>query len=281
MDKPFGASLTVDGLLMRARVLGLPRLDAQLMLAQVLGRERTWLLAHGDEPTDAAADRHFAHLCAQRAAGVPLAYLTGRREFFGLRLRITPDVLDPRADTETLVDWAIQRLAGLSRPAVLDLGTGSGAIALSIAHSCPAAQVTAVDRSASALGVAMDNARQLGLRLEGLRGDWFEAVAGRRFDLIVSNPPYLAEQDPHLAALLAEPREALVAGATGLEDLVHIVREAPAHLLPGGWLLLEHGAEQGPAVCEHLRRQGFQQVQHRQDMAGLHRCSGGRLVAGG
>ncbi|MBL8328167.1 MAG: peptide chain release factor N(5)-glutamine methyltransferase [Rubrivivax sp.] len=270
--------LTLDQWLRGARQAGLARLDAQLLLAQVLQRPRAWLLAHGDEALLGDQQQALDRLAAARLQGQPLAYLTGRREFYGLMLQITPAVLDPRPDSETLVDWALDCLRGPlaahARPRVLDLGTGSGAIALALAAHHAAAEVTAVERDAAAWAVAQANARRLELPLRVLHGDWFEPVDLERFELIVSNPPYLAEDDPHLPALGAEPRQALVAGPSGLEDLARLARGAARRLSPGGWLLLEHGALQAEAVSRLLREAGFKAVAHRQDLAGHLRCTG-------
>ncbi|MCA0311970.1 MAG: peptide chain release factor N(5)-glutamine methyltransferase [Proteobacteria bacterium] len=257
---------------------GLPRLEAQMLLLHALGQPpqaRAWLLAHDDDalPADAATRLHA--LATRRLAGEPMAYLTGEKHFHGLRLRVDARVLDPRDDTETLVDWALALLPPDAPRRVLDLGTGSGAIALAIAHARPRARVTAVDASADALAVARANAGRLGLALELRHGDWLAPVAGERFDLIVGNPPYIAEGDPHLPALAHEPRSALVSGADGLDDLRRIVATAPAHLAPGGWLLLEHGWDQAAAVRALLAGAGFTQVQSRRDLAGIERCSGG------
>lgn len=257
---------------------GLPRLEAQMLLLHALGQPpqaRAWLLAHDDDalPADAATRLHA--LATRRLAGEPMAYLTGEKHFHGLRLRVDARVLDPRDDTETLVDWALALLPPDAPRRVLDLGTGSGAIALAIAHARPRARVTATDASADALAVARANAGRLGLALELRHGDWLAPLADERFDLIVSNPPYIAEGDAHLPALAHEPRGALVSGADGLDDLRRIVATAPAHLAPGGWLLLEHGWDQAAAVRALLTDAGFTQVQSRRDLAGIERCSGG------
>ena len=277
-DTPTAPRSTIADALRLAAQRQLARLDAQLLLLQALGRPhdaRAWLLAHDDEPVAPEALARFEHLVAQRLDGVPVAYLLGEREFFGLRLQVDARVLDPRADTETLVNWALS-LCNASTPSrLLDLGTGSGAIALALRHARPQAEVWAVDASADALAVARANAERLQLPVHFLQGRWLAPVQGR-FDLIVSNPPYIAEHDPHLAALRHEPRQALVAGADGLDDLRQIVRAAPAHLHPTGWLLLEHGHDQAAAVCALLREAGFLNVQSRNDLAGIARCSGGQ-----
>lgn len=267
--------------LAQARALGLDRLDAHLLLAALLERPRTWLLAHDDAPLTEPVRQRYAEACQQRAQGVPIAYLLGEKEFFGLTLKVSPAVLVPRPDTETLVQWALDRLADPAlppHPTVLDLGTGSGAIALSIAHACPHAQVTAVDASPEALTVAQTNGRRLSPTTRFLLGSWFTPVAGQRFDLIVSNPPYIADADPHLAALHAEPRQALTAGPDGLDDLRQIIEQAPAHLAAGGWLLLEHGHDQAVAVTQLLKARGFDQVSTHFDLGGQPRCTGGKFT---
>ncbi|MBI3367206.1 MAG: peptide chain release factor N(5)-glutamine methyltransferase [Burkholderiales bacterium] len=260
--------------LAEAHRLGLARLDAQWLMAHRLRRPRAWLVAHEDAalPADAAAElmADFARL----ADHVPLAYLLGESEFHGLRLRVTPDVLVPRADTETLVDWALE----LARPddSLVDLGTGSGAIALALAQRLPAARMVATDLSAAALAVAQANAQRLGLTLHWAHGDWFQAVGDQCFHLVVSNPPYIANADPHLAALIHEPQVALTSGADGLDAIRRLVADAPRHLNAEGWLLLEHGWDQAEAVCSLLRDAGFASVQSRRDPAQRARCSGGR-----
>ena len=272
--------MTFTDALRAAQAQGLPRLEAQMLLLHVLGQPpqaRAWLLAHDTDvlPTDAAA--RLAVLIRRRLAGEPVAYLTGVKAFHGLQLHVDARVLDPRDDTETLVDWALALLPPARPARVLDLGTGSGAIALAVARQRPAAQVLAVDASPDALAVARGNAERLGLTVALRAGDWFAPVAGARFDLVLSNPPYIAEANPHLPALAHEPRQALVSGADGLHDIRRIVAGAPAHLAPGGWLLLEHGWDQAGAVRELLAAAGLAQVQSRRDLGGVERCSGGRL----
>ena len=269
-------SLTLQDALAQAQAQGLARIDAQLLLLHALGRpdaSRAWLLAHDSDALPADAHARFAALCQRRAAGEPVAYLRGCKEFYGLTLHIDARVLDPRPDTETLVDWALQVLAPLPAPRVLDLGTGSGAIALALQHQRADAQVSAVDASADALAVAQANAKRLGLPVQFARGNWLHGVAGQ-FDVIVSNPPYIAAADPHLAALRHEPLQALASGADGLDDIRSIVAQAPAHLQPGGWLLLEHGWDQAEAVQALLRAAGGEHVHSRKDLAGIVRCSG-------
>lgn len=277
-----GPGVTVDACLAQARRLGIDRLDAQLLLARVLGRPRSWVIAHGESPLTMDQLGVLQRQFTERVRGVPLAYLIGSREFHGLVLEVGPDVLDPRPDTETLVTWALQVLSGplgdRAAPRVLDLGTGSGAIALALRHDCARAELTATDRSAAALARARRNGERLRLPVRWLDGDWFSAIdRAERFDLVVSNPPYLDAADPHLAALHAEPREALTPGPDGLAALRDISRTAPRHLESGGFLLLEHGHEQGGAVRALLRDAGFDDVQSRNDLAGRERCSGGRI----
>ena len=270
------APLTIAQALARAATCGVDRLDAHLLLGHVLARSRTWLLAHDTDLLDAEAQARYLALLARRAEGEPAAYLLGDKEFFGLNLRVTPDTLIPRPDTETLVHWALEHLPTDQPRRVLDLGTGSGAIALALAHERPQADVTAVDASAGALQVALDNATALGLRLRGRLGSWFAPVAGERFDLIVSNPPYIAEGDPHMTALRFEPASALTAGPDGLDDLREIVAHAPDHLPPGGWLLLEHGYDQAEAVQTLMAQCGFMEVSTRFDLGQQARCTGAR-----
>ena len=269
---------TVAQALALAASMGVARLDAQLLVARRLGVERPWLIAHPEAELD---DRHTAACRAdfeRRADGVPLSYLTGEREFHSLRLVVTADVLDPRPDTETLVDWALEHV-GDTTCDVADLGTGSGAIALAIKQARPHARVRATDRSPQALALARQNARHLGLDIEWSEGDWWQALPGMRFDLVVSNPPYVAADDPHLLALRHEPMHALTPGPRGLEAIERIVAGAGPHLRCGAWLLLEHGYDQAPAVRSCLLRHGFADVTTRSDLSGAVRCTGGRRVA--
>ena len=276
----------VGDALKAARALGVERLDAQLLMARVLGQSRAWLLAHEDAALADAQDAEFQALVARRAAGEPFAYLVGEREFHGLTLTVAPAVLVPRPDTETLVDWALallhDELRDTTSPAVLDLGTGSGAIALAIKTGCPRARVWAGERSADALAVARANADRLALKVRFAQGDWWSALHGLPdlpvFDLVVSNPPYIAAGDPHLAALAHEPLSALVAADGGLADIVRVASGAHGRLRDGGWLLFEHGWEQAAAVGRILADAGFGDIRTQTDIEGRARCTGGRLV---
>ncbi len=273
---------TIAAMLAEAKALGLDRLDAQALLAHRLGRPRTWLIAHDEALLEASLATELRRDLRRRAAGEPLAYLVGEREFHGLMLQVDARVLVPRPETETLVDWALELLqvefAALAQPRVADLGTGSGAIALAVKHRHAEAEVLAVDASLPALDVARANALHLGLDLVFLHGSWWEPLAGRLVHLALANPPYVAAGDPHLDALCHEPALALVSGADGLAALRVIVAGAAAHLEAGGWLLLEHGHDQAAAVCALLQAAGFQALQTRADLAGLPRCSAGRLA---
>ncbi len=326
MNSSSAVALTVAQALQNAQTKGLSRLDAQLLLAHVLNCDRTWLTAHAEHPLSTTHAASWAELLTRAIDGEPLAYIFGEKEFHGLTLQVTPDVLIPRADTETLVDWALERLQAMTgraiqsdvlidkspspqpsprgrgsqlplslwervgvrdsahsppvtgattAPNVIDLGCGSGAIALAIKHRFGIAQVTAVDASPAALAVAQNNGNRLNLEVSWLPSDWWSAVRGQRFHLAVSNPPYIAEADPHVPALRHEPLMALTSGSTGLNALRQIINEAPAHLHPNAWLLLEHGHDQAAEVRELLRARGFTEVSSRQDLAGHERCSGG------
>jgi release factor glutamine methyltransferase len=273
--------VTIADALAHAHALGIDRLDAQVLLAHQLCRSRAWLLAH-DDATLTDADQAVQHaLLARRVAGEPLAYLVGEREFHGLTLRVTRDVLVPRPETETLVDWAIELLSRVEAPRIADLGTGSGAIALALKQTFPSAQLHASDASTAALVVARDNGLRLNLDVAWHQGDWWLALGGTGlFDLAVANPPYIAAGDPHLGALRFEPHGALVARddtGDGLADIERIIDGATDHLNAGGWLLLEHGFDQAGAVREHLRMVGFRSVTTRTDLAGQPRVSGGTL----
>ena len=270
---------TVAHALSHIQALGLDRLDAQMLLLHVLKRaphDRAWLLAHDTDAIDPTAMAALQSLVARRTAGEPVAYITGHKEFYGLHLTVDPRVLVPRPDTETLVEWALEVLPFDMPARVVDLGTGSGAIALALKATRTNLEVLAVDFSTDALAVAAHNAHRLALNVEFLHSAWLREVSGK-FDAVVSNPPYIAAADPHLSALTYEPQQALASGTDGLDDLRTIISQAPAHLCPGGWLLLEHGYDQSGAVRALLTAAGFTQVQSRCDLAGTERCSGGRM----
>ena len=256
-----------------------PLLDAQILLAHVLDHDRSWLYAHPDHRPNTVECAEFERLLKRRQSGEPVAHLTGRREFWSLPLRVDQNTLVPRPETEHLVEAAL----ALDLPddaRVLDLGCGSGAIALALAKERPAWRITATDVSEQALGLASNNAQTLGLGdVRFAEGQWFDAVSPNElFDLIVSNPPYIANGDPHLEQgdLRFEPRSALVSGEDGLDDIRIIVAKAKTHLRPGGWLWLEHGYEQGGQVTDLLRQHGYDRPSHRRDLAGHLRCSGGQ-----
>lgn len=258
--------------------------EAALLLLHVIQRPRAWLFAHGDAPVEPAQLAGFRQLVARRAAGEPVAYLVGRRGFWTLDLVVTPDTLIPRPETELLVEQALERLPASAESRVVDLGTGSGAIALAIAAERPRARVVATDRSEAALAVARGNAASHGLdeRVAFRHGDWFGALAGERFHLVASNPPYIAEEDPHLALgdLRHEPPSALASGRDGLDAIRTIAAGAPSHLLPGGWLLLEHGFDQGPGVRALLVAAGFVDVSTVRDLEDRDRVTLGRTAPG-
>ena len=275
-------AVTADALL---RASPLPALEARLLLMQVLGWRRTTLIARGDEVLDAAPVAAYRALEARRVNGEPIAQIVGAREFYGLDFEVTPDVLIPRPETELLVETALAALDGRAAPRVLDLGTGSGAIAVAIASARPDARVWAVDRSAAALAVAGRNAARLldakrpGGPLTFVAGSWYDALdPALRFDVIVSNPPYIASGDPHLEQgdLRFEPRGALTDEADGLTALRAIVAGASAHLSPGGVLWMEHGYDQAAAVRALLNAHGFAEVRSERDLAGIERITGGR-----
>ena len=253
--------------------------DADLLLAHALGQPRAWLYAHGDEEPAADAARRFGELLSRREAGEPVAYLVGSRGFWSFELRVTADTLVPRSETERLVELALERLPEGAASRIADLGTGSGAIALALALERPRAAVVATDASEAALAVARDNARSLGLGNIAFRhGDWFEPLAGERFDLVASNPPYIALGDPHVdeGDLRFEPPAALSSGADGLDAIRAIAQGAPAHLSPGGWLLVEHGWEQGPAVRALFEAAGLVEVATHVDLEQRDRVTLGR-----
>lgn len=266
-----------------AAMAGLPALEARMLLTHVTGLTRTQLITRDGEHLTPAQHDAFSTLLARRLAGEPMAYLLGEREFFGRTFRVTPDVLIPRPDTEIAAEAALARLAHVHAPRVLDLGTGSGVLAVTIARERTDAQVWATDISPGALMVAQDNARALdAAHIRFLVSDWYQALPpDLRFDLIVSNPPYIAEGDPHLGEgdLRFEPIDALTDHEDGLSDLGAIVSGATTRLIPGGWLLMEHGYDQAAATRALLARAGFGEIFTARDLAGLERCSGGQLPA--
>ena len=256
------------------------RLDIELLLAAAIGKSRSYLHTWPERIVSSEAALTFASYLQRRSAGEPVAYILGQQGFWKLDLEVAPHTLIPRPDTELLVEVALVLLPATPLQ-VLDLGTGSGAIALALASERGGWQVTAVDRVPEAVALAERNRQRLQLdNAKVLASHWFDALQGQRFALIVSNPPYIAEQDPHLAAgdVRFEPSSALVAGSDGLDDLRQIITQAPQHLLPGGWLLLEHGYDQAAAVRELLARHGFEQIQSRTDLGGHERISLGRLA---
>lgn len=255
------------------------RLEAEVLLSHVLSKPRSWLIAHAGDALEDAQVRAYDALVQRRRQGEPVAYITGHRGFWSLDLQVTPATLIPRPETELLVELALERLPKGQRARVADLGTGSGAIALAIARERPDAQVTATDASAEALAVAQRNAAAHRIANVGFaHGDWLSPLAGQRFNVIVSNPPYIEAGDPHLAQgdLRFEPASALASGADGLDDIRRIVTQSRQHLLPGGWLLMEHGWNQGPGVREWLGLAGYHDVFTTQDLEQRDRVTGGR-----
>jgi release factor glutamine methyltransferase len=275
-------STVADTLKLAARTLAAhsdsPELDAEVLLSSVLGVARPALIVRGAEPVGVELLHAYQGLIDRRVNGVPVAYLTGRREFWSLPLKVTPAVLVPRHETELLVELALTLIPKTEERSVLDLGTGSGAVALAIASERPFARVTGVDVSPAALGVARDNARALALPNVAWRlGSWFDAVPGERFAAIVANPPYVAAGDPALAALKAEPELALLGGCAGLDALGAIIDGAPPHLERGGWLVLEHGSTQHGEVASMLERRGFGRVETHEDFSGWPRVTLGNF----
>jgi release factor glutamine methyltransferase len=276
------AGLLDDATSRIAATLGLERrdarLDARVLAAHVMGVDAAWLIAHDTDTVPSAHKLAFQSLLVRRLNGVPIAYLTGSREFYGRAFQVSADVLIPRPDTELLVELALARIPPDQEMDVLDLGTGSGCIAITLALERPLARVTAVDRSPAALALARRNAEIHNTAVEFLASDWFSALCGRRFALIAGNPPYIATTDPHLVRgdVRFEPTSALAAGADGLEDLRLMIAAARAHLQPGGELLLEHGYDQATAVQALLRQNGFPSPQSWNDLAGIQRVSGGK-----
>lgn len=262
------------------------RVDAQYLLADTLGVGRASLLAHSERDIDANAMAEFNQRVARRARGEPVAYLIGTREFYGRDFAVNHDVLIPRPETELLVDQALARLSGQIWPTnrtsarVLDMGTGSGAIAITLALESPSAHIAACDISAAALNIARQNAHQLAARVEFVESSWYSALASQRFDLIVSNPPYVAGEDAHLQEgdLRFEPKTALTDGSTdGLASIRTIISGAVTHLMPGGWLMFEHGYDQAAAARELLLKAGFDNLICIRDLAGIERVSGGQI----
>lgn len=278
-------SMTHQQALDAAKAMGIDMLDAQLLLLHALGRsvhDRAWLLAHNTDSLFPDIQDQYIALLQRRAIGVPVAYLTGIKEFYGLPFTVDKRVLIPRPETETLIDWArelipTQDSAQRAPFKLLDLGTGSGILAITIKHLFPFISITATDQSEQALDVASLNAADLLPKKESilfLQGGWFTPVKTETFNLIISNPPYILENDEHLTALTHEPLDALVSGVDGLKDLRHIIEHAPAHIIPGGWLLLEHGYNQSEQVQELLHQTGFSKIQTRPDLAGISRVTG-------
>lgn len=257
------------------------RIEVQCLLQHVLNATRAYLLAHPERSLNDVEQARYNKLLQRRLLGEPIAYLLGEREFFGLTLKVTPATLIPRPETELLVELALQRIPELQQCRVLDLGTGSGAIALAIAYNRPQATVLAGDASAAALAVARENVQRLGIaNVTLMQCDWFSALATQRFNLIVSNPPYIAAADPHLSRgdVRFEPASALASGEDGLRDIRQIVSQAQTHLERGGWLLLEHGYDQAAQARELLQHEGFVEVFSARDLAGIERVSGGRIT---
>lgn len=251
-----------------------PRLDAELLLARALDVPRSYLFAHPEDTLDAAALERFVGVIDRRADGVPLAYITGEKEFWSMTFFVNPDTLVPRPETEILVDQALTRIPRRASLKILDLGTGSGAIALALARERPLCEITATDASAAALVTAQENARQNNLpNIEFRQGSWLDPVAGMKFDMVVSNPPYVPEADPDLENLRHEPRSALASGSDGLDAIRHIAAHAPDVMNDGGTLLIEHGDRQQNAVAEILRREGWSDVAIARDLAGQPRVT--------
>ena len=275
MDTP---SPRLDAVL-RAAASRIDATDARWLLAHAVGRPHSWLFAHGDDPIEPALAARFETLVARRAAGVPVAYLIGRRGFWRFDLAVSPATLIPRPETERLVELALARLPAGPDAAVADLGTGSGAVALALAVERPDVEVVATDLSEDALAVALANAAELGLaRVAFLAGDWYAPLAGRRFDVLVSNPPYIEADDPHLARgdLRFEPQTALASGEDGLDAIRVLAGGACAHLRPGGWLLVEHGLAQGAAVRALFEAAGLADVETARDLEQRDRVTLGR-----
>jgi release factor glutamine methyltransferase len=260
---------------------GTARIEVQCLLQKALNVSRSYLIAHPEYVLGAEENNTYSISFQRRLKGEPIAYILGEREFFGLNFLVTPDTLIPRPETELLVELVLERLEGKLR--VLDMGTGSGAISLSIAHQRPDADVWACDFSSAALVVAQENSHRLGIHnVQFVESDWFSALSGQRFDIIVSNPPYVAKDDPHLSQgdVRFEPVTALTSGSDGLDDIRHIVLQAGTHLNSGGWLLLEHGYDQAAQVRELLQQSGYANIFSAKDLSGIERCSGAQFQPG-
>lgn len=266
---------TIDSLLLGS---GLPRTEAALLLGALLGRERAYLIAHGDDAIDPFSTGRAEDWFARRRSGEPIAYITAEREFYGISLRVSPDVMIPRPETERLVELALERAGSSAR--VLELGTGSGAIAVALARERPDLGITATDISESALTIARENAERLGADIAFVRSDWFDELGPEQFDLIVSNPPYVRAGDEHLQLgdVRFEPRLALVSGESGLDCVEAIAVLARARLRAGGWLLLEHGYDQGDRCAKSFERLGYLDVEDFEDLAGVPRVCAGRWL---
>jgi release factor glutamine methyltransferase len=294
---PMLSPITYASALQHAIQSGLDRIDAELLLLHVAdqhGNSRAWLRSHDAEQLDSKRATFFENACQRRLSHEPLAYIIGERGFYGLILKVDARVLDPRPDTEILVDWTLELLQSIPNPRVADLGTGSGAIGLAIQHQRPDAHVLAVDSSSEALMVAQANAIRLKLPVSFALGSWLEPLANelntpgptaknaasemQRWHLIASNPPYITEENEHLPALRHEPREALTSGPDGLNDIRHLVQHTPEHLHPGGWLVLEHGYDQAETVRQLMRSRGFMTVSSRKDLVGIERCTAGQWL---
>ncbi|MGW8246592.1 MAG: peptide chain release factor N(5)-glutamine methyltransferase [Acidiferrobacterales bacterium] len=256
-----------------------PALDAQVLLAHTLERDRTYIIAHARDTLDTEIQKRFQQLVAQRLDGTPVAYLTGQQEFWSLPINVTPDTLIPRPETELLVELALDKIPQEKEFQVADIGTGSGAIALAIAGERKRSRVVASDSSTNAIRVARENAKQLGIpNIEFTIGSLFDAFGDKKFNLIVSNPPYIPENDPHLLQgdVRFEPRNALAAGPDGLDVIRRIVEDAERHLLPGGWLMIEHGYDQEAPIEELFRQAGFEEIECYRDLAGQPRITIGQ-----
>ncbi|HEX5127185.1 MAG TPA: peptide chain release factor N(5)-glutamine methyltransferase [Rhodocyclaceae bacterium] len=255
--------------------------DARVLLRKAAGVSAATLAGFAERELPLEAAKNYVKWVSGREAGEPIAYLTGEREFYGRVFKVTSDTLIPRPETELLVELALEKLRGVGSPRILDLGTGTGAIAITLALQSKNAFVIAVDASPEALTVTQENARALGATVCMRCGNWFESVAGEQFDLIVSNPPYVAVDDPHLAQgdVRFEPRTALVGGADGLDDIRRIVTSASAHLLSGSWLMLEHGYNQAAQVRDLFAAAGFGDIQSWSDLAGIERVTGGQWIS--